>query len=194
MQSILTKSENNFGDEELLIELSKADPKQFELLYNKYHEPIFRFVYQRVETKESAADITSQVFLKAMVNLKNYVSRGIPFSSWLYRIALNEVNSYYNRSKQHRVINIETTKAHELIDEMETDKTDEQLSRLYNSLTLLCDDDLHLLEMRFFESRPFKEIADILNISENNAKVKLYRVIDKLKQLIGNQHSKKNSL
>jgi RNA polymerase sigma-70 factor (ECF subfamily) len=37
------------------------------------------------------------------------------------------------------------------------------------------------LELRFFEERPFSEVADILGITENNAKVKTYRVIDKLR-------------
>jgi RNA polymerase sigma-70 factor (ECF subfamily) len=55
--------------EEALVKAAQSDPKQFEALYNKYFEPVFRFVYQRVEQKQNAADITSQVFLKAMLNL-----------------------------------------------------------------------------------------------------------------------------
>jgi RNA polymerase sigma-70 factor (ECF subfamily) len=38
--------------------------------------------------------------------------------------------------------------------------------------------------MRFFEQRPFKEVADILGITESNAKVRTYRVLERLKKLI----------
>ena len=44
--------------------------------------------------------------------------------------------------------------------------------------------DLLLVEMRYFEQRPFKEVAEIMGITENNAKVKLYRALDRLKKTV----------
>ena len=62
------------------------------------------------------------------------------------------------------------------------------LENLYTKLSLalqeLRTETLHLIELRFFEQRPFKEIGIILNISENNAKVKTYRAIDQLRKLV----------
>jgi RNA polymerase sigma-70 factor (ECF subfamily) len=55
---------------------------------------------------------------------------------------------------------------------------------LHLALSRLEADDLELLELRFFENRPFKEIAEILAITENNAKVRTYRTLDKLKKLL----------
>ncbi|MGB1032673.1 MAG: RNA polymerase sigma factor, partial [Flavobacteriales bacterium] len=54
---------------------------------------------------------------------------------------------------------------------------------LAKKLTQLSSADFLLIEMRFFEKRPFKEIAEILEITENNAKVKTYRALDRLKSL-----------
>jgi RNA polymerase sigma-70 factor (ECF subfamily) len=48
----------------------------------------------------------------------------------------------------------------------------------------LPEDDLQMVEMRFFEKRAFKEIAEILNITENNAKVRMYRILERLKKTI----------
>nr|MDQ3072000.1 sigma-70 family RNA polymerase sigma factor [Bacteroidota bacterium] len=56
--------------------------------------------------------------------------------------------------------------------------------RLLQSLQQLEENELQLVEMRYFEKRPFREIGEILDITENNAKVKLYRVLDKLKKLV----------
>ena len=70
---------------------AKSDPEKFRSLYDTYYEPIFRFVYQRLENKDLAFDTTSQVFLKALTNLHKYEFKGVPFASWLYRIARSEV-------------------------------------------------------------------------------------------------------
>jgi RNA polymerase sigma-70 factor (ECF subfamily) len=50
-------------------------------------------------------------------------------------------------------------------------------------LERLTQEELQFIELRFMEERPFKEVADILGISENYAKVKTYRVLDKMKKL-----------
>ena len=51
------------------------------------------------------------------------------------------------------------------------------------------ESDIQLIEMRFFEQRAFKEMGEILAITENNAKVKTFRALDKLKQLF-NQNNR----
>src|SRR5688572_30356328 len=82
----------NLSDEEIEIREAKADPALFRPLYDRYYERIFKFLYQRLDEKEDAFDLCSQVFLKALTNLGKYRSVGVPFSSWLYRIARNELN------------------------------------------------------------------------------------------------------
>jgi RNA polymerase sigma-70 factor (ECF subfamily) len=56
-------------------------------------------------------------------------------------------------------------------------------SKLLSVLTRLKADQLELIEMRFFEKRSFREIGDLLEMTENNAKVKTFRAVNKLKQL-----------
>lgn len=77
-------------EENEIIEAAKNDPVQFKPLYEKYFKRIFLFVYHRVEDRDITADLTSQIFLKAMQRMHQFKFRGLPFSSWLYRIAINE--------------------------------------------------------------------------------------------------------
>ncbi|MBL7885021.1 MAG: sigma-70 family RNA polymerase sigma factor, partial [Bacteroidia bacterium] len=56
--------------------------------------------------------------------------------------------------------------------------------KIVSIISELPEDELQLIEMRFFEKRAFKEIGEILNITENNAKVKTYRIIEKLKKIV----------
>ena len=182
MQNLQHKTTVELDKEHELLIKAQSNPEYFEPIYNSYFERIFRFIYQRVDSKDEASDITSQVFLKALTNLRKYQFKDVPFSAWLYRVAINEISSYYAKSKKNRVVNIETVQLSELFNESNTDFKEEQIERITKALKYLSVDDLLLIEMRFFESRSFKEIGDILNITENNAKVKVYRVIDKLKQ------------
>ena len=175
-KNINVKSEND------LINLAKKDSKYFAPIYKKYHEQIFRFIYQRMDSQDDAADVTSQVFLKALVNLKKYEFRGHPFSSWLYRIALNEVNQHYRKTKKTRTVNLEESNIVEIIEESGCVFDDNKREKLINGLGCLKEDKLLLIEMRFFEKRSFKEIGQVLNISENNAKVRTYRVLEEMKK------------
>ena len=165
------------------IKRAKDDPRGFEPLYNKYYEQIFRYIYQRMDDKEMAHDITSQVFLKAMNNIQKYEYRGVPFASWLYRIAKSELYQSFRDEKATRTVNVDTVNLSDMIDEMEENFSEESRTALLSAIKELAEDEVQMIELRYFEKRSFKEIGDILEITENNAKVKAHRVIQKMKKL-----------
>jgi len=127
--------------------------------------------------------LTSQVFLKAMQKIDKYVFKGVPFSAWLFRIASNEIAQHFRKQNKSRVVALEERTAQNLEDEYE-DKADLDINinLLKSVIQDLKPEEVELLELRFFEKRPFKEVADILDITENNAKVKIYRLLQKMKK------------
>lgn len=175
---------NTIVSEQEIIRQAKEDNTAFRPLYEKYYKPVFRFLFHRTADKEISADLASQVFLKALLALEKYEFRGVPFSSWLYRIAINECNSYFRKHNSIRTVVLEEHHADRLYEEMFGDNAAEELKRnLPHILQKLKPAELQLIELRFLEGRPFKEVADILSISETHAKVKTYRVLDRLKKL-----------
>lgn len=171
--------------EQALVEAAKKNPKDFASLYDKYYEPIFRYIYQRVDDTEAAFDATQQVFLKAMNNLHKYEYRGVPFASWLYRIAFSEVNDIFRQNKNGRTVNIDSMAVYTIIEEIQESKVEMYHDKIVGIIAEeLEEEELQLIEMRFFEKRPFKEIAEILDITENTAKVRTYRILDKLKKVL----------
>ncbi|MBX2842318.1 MAG: sigma-70 family RNA polymerase sigma factor [Flammeovirgaceae bacterium] len=168
-----------------IIEQAKKKPEAFGLLYEKYYKEIFYYINRRIDDVNTTSDLSSQVFYKAMVNIKSYKFKGFPFSSWLYRIATNQVNEYYRKSKNQRVINLEDQIIFRLFGELEEqpEKEEDKTGLLVSLLEELEEHEVQLLELRFFEEKPFKEVAFILNITENNAKVRTYRILDKLKKI-----------
>ena len=176
-------SKDKLREELEWIQLAKSDPRRFAPLYEKYHEQIFRYIYQRMDDIDLAHDVTSQVFLKAMKNIKRYEYRGVPFGSWLYRIAKNELYQAFRDRKAQRTVNVETVHLASFIEVFKEEETEKNKKRLFQSLSVLKEADLQLIEMRYFEERPYREIGEILGITENNAKVKSFRALEKLKQI-----------
>ncbi len=166
-----------------MILAAQKDLQLFSALYEKYYGQILKFVYQRVTTKEDAYDIAQQIFLQAMLSLHKYEIRGFPFSSWLYRIALNEMNQLFRKNKKQRGINLEEKHLKSIVEELGAPDDEERENAILGALTGLPEDEFQLVEMRFFEARPFKEIAEILSISEANAKMRLYRILEKIKPI-----------
>ena len=172
------------ASDQVFVLAAQNDMQQFAPLYDKYYIPIFRFVYQRTETKAEAADITSQVFLNAMKNLKQYTPQGLPFSSWLFRIAYNEINQWYRKQKAERNYYIHAEAQQDFFDESNAfpDEQTEQkkivVARLLEDLTT---DELSIVEMKYVEKRSIAEISEILDISESNTKVKLHRIMTRVR-------------
>lgn len=177
------QNKEQIDQEQLLVQEAKKNSSAFGVLYKKYYEQVFLFILKRVESEDTAADVASQVFLKALTHLSGYKDMGLPFSSWLFRIARNELYDLYQRKKIEMVVSLETRGVVQMISEMGGAQQNDH-SPLYSALEGLKNDEMELIELRFFEQRPFKEIGEILEITENNAKVRTYRVLEKLKQLL----------
>jgi RNA polymerase sigma-70 factor, ECF subfamily len=190
--STIHQTKEDIAMELEIIEKAKTDPNRFTTLYNKYYKQIFLFVYRRADDEDITADITSQVFLKAILHLPKYEFKGVPFSAWLYRIASNEINQYFRSNKASRAISIEDAGIERLSEELPEDTSDEKEKEqmLVEGMNHLSKDEIQYLELRFFEDRSFKEVAYILKITENNAKVKTYRILDKIKKIISAKKKK----
>ena len=178
------------GKEEMLKEKgfileAKKDMSKFSYLYEKYFISIYRYVYNRIGDEASAADLTSQVFLKAMKSIKRYEFRGLPFSSWLYRIASNELNLAFREKKKAKITyHMNTKDLPEMVDSPVDEETEEKVNLLLSALQGLDHDELELIQMKYFEKRPYKEISEILEVEQNALKVRVHRIKEKIRNII----------
>lgn len=167
-----------------IIALAKKDQKFFGSLYDHYFDQIFRFVFKRLGGDEdTAGDLTQQTFIKAMANIGKYEDRGFPFSSWLYRIAQNEVSMYFRQQKKNYSVAIDENRIQDVASEAEIFSshmsTDDQ-ERLVEMLNGLEESHLDLIELRFFQELSFKAIAEIYSVSEATAKMRTYRILERI--------------
>jgi RNA polymerase sigma-70 factor (ECF subfamily) len=175
-------SESIIKTEEDEVRAAQKDPKAFEPLYKRYYERITQYVYHRVESKELAFDITANTFYNALNKLSSYRSKGVPFSAWLYRIAFNEIQQHYRSTKKEAVLNVSNKGVSEIVETLQENSFPINDEQLFNAIAQLKEDEIELINMRFFEDRSFKEIAEILDIGESAGKMKLYRILEKIKK------------
>lgn len=83
------------ADDDMLAAAARVDRVAFSVLYQRYLDPIFRYCFVRLQNRDAAEDVTSEVFLKALVGIHSF--RGGNFGAWLFRIAHNEVIRGYRR-------------------------------------------------------------------------------------------------
>lgn len=165
------------------IDAARGNPAKFAPLYTKYYARILGFVYQRVDSKDDAYDVTQQVFIIALENIGKYKSQGVPFSAWLFRIALHELSRVYRRAKVRQAVNIDDTQVADVLQELGQDTTAETDALLMQTIARLAPEEVVLLELRFFEQRPFKEIGEVLEINEAAAKARVYRLLERMKTI-----------
>ena len=181
--SLYHQSDTRIQSELRIIEKSKKNPNHFAPLYQQYHENIFRYIMKRVDDVEAAYDITSNVFVKALTNIHKYEFRGVPFSSWLFRIAKSELYQSFRDKKARRTVSIDKVIVADLFEEFEESFNEERKEKLMEALRLINEKDLALIELRYFERRSYREIGEIISVTENNAKVKTFRALQRLKKV-----------
>jgi len=183
-KNIYHQSKSTIKKEESILKAATTNPAKFAPIYEKYYVAIFKFVLQRVENEQVASEIVSDVFAKAIFNLKKYKFKGYPFSAWLYRVAYNEIATKFRKKQKQRTVNI-PDESWNLFSNDEDEENDIaiDLKKLKICLPKLKPNEIELIEMRFFEERPFKEIGEILELTTENARVKTHRVLKKLQKL-----------
>ncbi|MBC7450152.1 MAG: sigma-70 family RNA polymerase sigma factor [Cytophagales bacterium] len=183
MESKYHKKPEEIEDELLWINKSKEDPRHFATLYEKYYKVIFLYIYRKVTDMDVAGDLTSEVFSKALATIKTYEFKGVPYSAWLYRIASNEANMHFRKTNKREVICIDENGIHLLKTDLEEPvEEDEYLKLLPRCMERLKAEEVQLVQWRFFENKAFKEVGEIMNMTENNAKVKTYRILEKVRK------------
>ncbi|MCL0082398.1 RNA polymerase sigma factor [Dehalococcoidia bacterium] len=179
--------------EKELVERARNDAEAFGELYDQYYPKIFGYVLRRTASIESAQDITSEVFLKALKNLGQFRWRGFPFSSWLYRIATNEIANYFRNNKGgtfclekvSNSISISNPSTETELLEAEAElKRHEDFLILHENLSKLPIKYQEVITLRFFENKQVKEISEILGKREGTVKSLLHRGLEKLRKLM----------
>ena len=185
VSSVYHKSKNDIRLELTQIQKAQNDPREFAPIYNRYYNEIFIYISRRVEDHDMVADITSKTFTNCLSSLHKFKYMGVPFSAWLYKIAINEVRQFFRQRKNlPRMVCLTesdfTEISQETVEESKYEQAHELVPKLLSQLN---ENELQCIELRFFEKKSFKEIGFTLGLTEVNAKVRTYRILKKLREI-----------
>jgi len=153
---------------------------QFTELYNQYFDKIYRFVFYKIHHRETAEDLVSQVFIKALENLDQFNPKKGLFSSWLYRIARNKVIDYYRTEKKESdITGFWDLKTRESIGSDLENR--EKLEEIKKYLSGLNSEQREIVVMRIWDGLSYQEISQIIGKKEDNCKMIFSRTIKKLR-------------
>lgn len=174
------------SDIEVIDLVLKGHQQKYELLVHKYQAFAFTIALRYTKNREDAEELAQSAFVKAYLNLRDY--RGdAKFSTWLYTIVSSLCLSFL-RKKKLEIHSLDNEAVFERADAYEsTMKADavEQHSKVQlvnKCIALLNPDDAKVLTLFYNAEQSLEEIARILHIEPNNAKVKLHRARQRLKE------------
>jgi RNA polymerase sigma-70 factor, ECF subfamily len=177
------QNEDQIREEYEIVRKAQENTQYFNILYERYYESIFIFINRRLDDEDSSAELTTDVFLKSLQNIAKFEFRGLPFSAWLFKIAINEINLYF-RKRKNAIRSVAITDAH--IDMLQEELQENEWEKKHLFVTKLLEDllpeEVQFLELRFFEGYTFKEMGYLLQMSEANAKMTTHRILKKLKE------------
>ncbi len=176
-----------------LIEQARSDKTAFAALFRRHHDEIYRYCARRLPNQATAEDVTSQVFLKMVKKFNSFMGNEKAFRCWLYRIACNEINSYFRQAgRQTRVFEkIQQDCPTEMPDTTDdcdqADENEQQMTFLKNAIDTLKPTHQDIISLRFYEGLNSEQIGNILEMKPATVRSQLARALKKLQDLYKNR-------
>jgi len=172
-----------YDDEHIIKKAKSGDAEAFGVLYERYAEGIFRYVYSHLDDRLDAEDLTEEIFVRAWKALPRYDERGLPFSAFLFRAARNSLIDYYRQHKPTQSIDDLDLHSSELNPEEEVSARLEN-HHLKATLQELREDYRLVLIFRYLSGFSPEETAQMMQRSVGAVRVLQHRALSALKDLL----------
>jgi RNA polymerase sigma-70 factor (ECF subfamily) len=158
-------------------------------LYEENFDKIYRYVVLKIGDRTEAEDMTQQVFLNALQSISSYKSKGLPFSSWLYRIAHNQVVDYYRKKAKHATVPLDESLPLPAKEGDPIDITERkiEISELVTATRKLTKAQQEVISLRFTSEMSITEAAAAMGKSEGAVKALQHSAIVALRKVLATE-------
>jgi len=162
--------------------VKNGDLQQASVLFDRYHKRIYNFLARTTLDRALAEDLTQNVFLR-MIKYRNSYKEGNRFQSWIYQVARNVFADHYQAHKNRNSNFVSVEKMSDTMnDRTEEIDQEEREKILHRSLERLNDEQRELLVLTRFQHMKYEEVAELLDTTVANVKVRVHRAIAKLRE------------
>ena len=185
------------SDEQLMARVASGDEHAFDTVFDRYHRQIYNFINNQVQDKESVEDLVQEVFLRVFKSAARFDPEK-KFSSWIYKIALNEVKRHWKRSMQRQTYSLNAPMGDETGDserqdfiqdtriEPESAAERELFSRDLRSLIeRLPEKQKIVVILKVYHDMTFEEIADICDCPLSTVLSRMRYAVNKIRRWLG---------
>lgn len=169
----------------LVDEAKAGDAEAFAAIFDRFHEPVYRFIASRIHRPADAEDLTQLVFVKVLEALPRYETRGVPFGGWLFRLARNVLIDYVRT--RHETSDLEMILERPDVgrgpDEWAMARQD--IEAVGAALAALTDEQRETIALRFFAGLSAKEVAVAMGKQEGTVRGLQFRAIAALRRQLG---------
>lgn len=187
----MTSEQKPPSDQDLLQRAGDGDANAFGDLYERYLDPIYRYVLYRLSSIEEAEDLTETIFLKAWENIrtKGTADQIENVRAWLYRIAHNLTVDYHRKKRPvsmdlHEQIDLTSQSTPSTEETVQARLSDQNLQAAVRELD---EQSREIIVLRFFNELSHAEVAEVLDLNEGHIRVLQYRALKKLKGILGEE-------
>ncbi len=172
------------NEESIIRRAKQRDQMALTQLYEEYFDKIYRYIVLKIGERTEAEDMTQQVFLKAFKNISTYKYQGLPFSSWLYRIAHNQIVDYLRKKSRRGTVPLNESLAagdSDPTQEAELNLDIEELSRATKRLTKAQQE---VISLRFAGEFSIAQVARVMGKTEGAIKALQHSAIVSLRKVL----------
>jgi RNA polymerase sigma-70 factor, ECF subfamily len=176
-------------DNDIIKKIIQGDKDLFAMLMDKYHNELFKYIYNMLGSYSETEDLLQEIFFKLYKNLKKYDSTKAQFRTWMYRISKNYVINHI-KSKGYR----ENKKTLEYDDAINSGKDDveekaikdERINLILEVMQkLLSSKHYDIMHLYYFSNLSVKEISETLDIPDKTIYKAINTSIEKIKKEVG---------
>lgn len=179
------------SDEKIWIErLKKHDTAALAPLMQRHQKYVYSIVFNILKDRDEAEEATQDCFIKVYKSIHSFMEDS-RFSTWVYKIAYRTALDYYKKRKRDRIVGELDSVAHQLDDPDQGVQGQleysEQKKNIQSAISQLRQDEASVITLFYLKELSMKEIGEVLDMSESNVKVKLFRARKSLYNLMKNK-------
>lgn len=155
---------------DVILKAQQGDAAKIGVIFQRYHQSVFRYLYYRVNDPYVAEDLTSEVFMRMLRALPEYRLQGISFQAWLFQIARNLSVDYFRKTSSHPNVELQENTVASDPDPAEIAEDSLTSESLRKALAQLPTEQREVLVLRFILGMSINEVAAVLKRSEDSVK------------------------
>jgi len=176
-------AEDPRSDEELMRAHVDGDPHAFRVIFDRYGPRLMGMARRRLPSEEHAREVVQQTFTQLHAARHDF-RQGSKLRPWVFTIAMNLVRGHYRRVRRRPESELDAERTAGPVPEHGPLEAQERAQRLRQALQALPEGQREVVELHWFQERPFAEVASIVGASEGAVRVRAHRAYARLAELL----------